>query len=355
MKCVFKAGLPVSREFYSAVRRLSCTLIPLVACSAALLPGQCRPDLTGEWEITTSQPNYSGTLHLTVAGTLLTGYLHTPMGSAAITSGRCSDVSVTFRYGSNWYTASPIGADRNAIKEGLFGSTTGGANGSWKAKRRNGPPEIGAITNSASGGQGQVAPGQLISIYTTGATTNPIGPESGVGLRLENGRVSNTIGGVTVEFLPIGVLAPLTYVSNRQVNAIVPFEVAGLSQVQVRVNFNGRSSEPFPVSVAQTAPGIFTMNGSGTGPGAILNHDGSVNSVARPERRGGVIVLYLTGAGQTAPPGISGRVPADSEPYTTRPLAPATVHINGQPARILFYGEAAGLVSGAVQMNVEVP
>ena len=166
-----------------------------------------------------------------------------------------------------------------------------------------------------------MAPGQLISIYSNPAL-NMIGPKEGAGIQVDGGIVSNRIGGVTVEFLPIGVLAPLTYVSAGQINAIVPYEVTGLSQAQIRVNFNERSSEPFPVSVTQTAPGIFTANGSGTSLGAILNHDGSVNSAAQPARRGGVIVLYMTGAGQTTPPGVSGRVtvPAASEPYTPRPL-----------------------------------
>ena len=109
--------------------------------------------------------------------------------------------------------------------------------------------------------------------------------------------------------------------------------------------------------VAGTAPGIFTANGSGTGPGAILNSDGTPNGPANSAPRGGYVVLYTTGAGQTNPPGVSGKVTtvAAGLPITPVPIAPIEVRINGQTAPVVFAGEAPGLVSGIVQLNVQIP
>ena len=55
------------------------------------------------------------------------------------------------------------------------------------------------------------------------------------------------------------------------------------------------TTETFPV--AASAPGIFTMNSSGSGQGAILNQDYSVNSPTQPAAPGSIIMLYATGGG----------------------------------------------------------
>jgi uncharacterized protein (TIGR03437 family) len=68
------------------------------------------------------------------------------------------------------------------------------------------------------------------------------------------------------------------------------------------------------------------------------------------------VVLYLTGEGQTAPAGVTGEVTTVSAtiPLTPQPILPVTVLINGQPANVAFYGEAPGLVSGVLQLNVQI-
>ena len=94
------------------------------------------------------------------------------------------------------------------------------------------------------------------------------------------------------------------------------------------------------------------------GQGAILNQNTSVNSAANPANKGDVIVLYVTGEGQTNPAGVTGKITTASPtpPLTPQPVSGAvTVTINGIPATVQFYGEAPGLISGAMQINVVVP
>jgi uncharacterized protein (TIGR03437 family) len=215
-------------------------------------------------------------------------------------------------------------------------------------------PTITNVLNGASFVNGAISPGEIISIFGTN-----IGPATPASLTLDStGKfVTTTLGGVQVQIN--GNSAPLTYVSATQINAVVPYEVAGIQTptVLVKTNVNattgGQTSNGFPLTAAATAAGIFTQNGQGTGPGAILNSDGvTTNSAAHPATRGTPIVIYMTGEGQTSPQGIDGKV--TTAPYPA-PLLPVAVTIGGQPATVQFMGEAPGLISGVLQLNVLVP
>src|SRR5205085_7156433 len=70
----------------------------------------------------------------------------------------------------------------------------------------------------------------------------------------------------------------------------------------------------------------------------------------------GYVVLYVTGEGRTSSCVTGGITTVSSvAPLTPQPLLPVTVLIGGQPASVMFYGEAPGIVSGVLQVNVQVP
>jgi uncharacterized protein (TIGR03437 family) len=207
-------------------------------------------------------------------------------------------------------------------------------------------PTITAVVNAASFVNGPISPGEIITI---GGTS--IGPATPVSLALDStGKfVTTTLGGVQV--LVNGFAAPLAYVSATQINAVVPYEIAGILNPTVLVRFLGQSSNGFTVNAAATAPGIFSANASGTGPAAILNADNSSN-VTVPAARGSVVQVFLTGEGQTSPVGVDGKV--TTAPYPV-PLLPIAITVGGQPATYQFAGEAPQLVSGVMQLNVLIP
>jgi uncharacterized protein (TIGR03437 family) len=117
------------------------------------------------------------------------------------------------------------------------------------------------------------------------------------------------------------------------------------------VEYLGALSPPVSLPVAATAPGIFTQDVSGTGPGAILNTaDESVNSASNPAAPGDWVSIFATGA--TTPAGVDGLLaPGPSNP----PNAKVAVTIGGLPCQIEYAGGAPGLVSGVVQINAQVP
>jgi uncharacterized protein (TIGR03437 family) len=214
-------------------------------------------------------------------------------------------------------------------------------------------PTISTLVNAASLSNAPVvSPGEIVSIGGTA-----LGPANSATLTLDStGQVSTSIGGVTVTFS--GYLAPLIYVSATQINAVVPYEVAGIISPFVEAKYLGQSSNAYPLQAAVSTPAIFTANSSGTGPGAILNQDGSYNS-QKAAPRGSTIAVYMTGEGQITPSGVTGKVTtvntSGDGPLTPAPLLPVSALIGGVPALSQFAGEAPGLVSGVLQVNIQVP
>lgn len=100
-----------------------------------------------------------------------------------------------------------------------------------------------------------------------------------------------------------------------------------------------------------SAPGIFTIDPTGTGQGAVVNQDGSVNSAANPADRESVISIYATGEGQTSPAGVTGSVTQSNK----IPLLPVTVTIGGTAAAVQYAASAPGEVAGVLQVNAAVP
>lgn len=209
------------------------------------------------------------------------------------------------------------------------------------------------ITHAATGIAGPVSPGLLVTIKGRN-----MAPSQGLTARIANNFVQTTLGEVRVTF--DGVEAPLLYVGpsgdgvGDQINAIVPYGVGNRLSTRMVVEYRNQRSEPIDVVVAQTAPGIFTQNQSGSGPGAILNQDNSLNSLSNPAGPGTVIQVYATGEGAVAPAGRDGQV-IQSLGDLRQPLAPVTVRINNVPAEVLYAGSAPTLVSGVFQVNVRIP
>ena len=207
---------------------------------------------------------------------------------------------------------------------------------------------IAAVVNAASYAAGSVSPGEIVTIVGIG-----IGPDTLTGYSIQNGQFGTTVAGTRIFF--DGVPAPIIYVSGKQDAVVVPYSVAGKAQTLVTAMYNGVTSPAFPIPVTGAVPGLFSADSSGTGQGAILNQDTSYNSAQIPAARGSIVVLYGTGEGQTAPPGLDGLIASSVFP---KPVLPVSVTIGGQAvdgASILYSGAAPGSLAGLFQINVKVP
>jgi trimeric autotransporter adhesin len=170
-----------------------------------------------------------------------------------------------------------------------------------------------------------------------------------------NGAFATTVAGTQVTF--DGIPAPLIYTKSTQVSVMVPYELAGRVSTAMVVSYNGVPSTPLQLRVVDSAPGIYTINQTGTGQGAILNQNGTVNGTNSPEVSGDVIQIYATGEGQTSPAGVDGGITPGRLPVPA-PILPVTVQIGGievPSTDITYAGEAPGLISGVLQVNARIP
>jgi uncharacterized protein (TIGR03437 family) len=207
-------------------------------------------------------------------------------------------------------------------------------------------PAANGVGGAADYLYGAVAPGQAIVAYGS-----DLGPAELAGLQLdETGRVATTLAGVRVLF--DGLPAPMIYARNDVVSAFVPFATASRAVTGMRVEYRGVPSPPVFLRVLPAIPSIFTLDQTGSGQGAILNQDFSVNGESNPAAPGDIVLLYGTGAGQTDPPGMDGRVAAAPLPVLTQPVR---VLIDGLESQVVYAGPAPELAEGVLQVNARLP
>jgi uncharacterized protein (TIGR03437 family) len=211
-------------------------------------------------------------------------------------------------------------------------------------------PSGNAVTpvNAASYSGGAIAPGELVTLFSTG-----MGPAQLAGGSPAGSLWPTEAGNTQVLFN--GALAPVLYSSNDQVAVAVPYQLAGETKATVQVLYNNQSISVFNTPVTTTAPGVFTRDQSGHGQAAALNQDTSLNSTLNPAHRGTVIVLYLTGEGQTMPFGVNGKIAPINGGKLPQPMQPVSVTIGGVTAVVQYAGAAPGSLAGLMQVNALIP
>jgi uncharacterized protein (TIGR03437 family) len=205
-----------------------------------------------------------------------------------------------------------------------------------------------AVTNAASYAAGAVSPGEEVAVFGSA-----FGPSSPVSATLANNSFPTTLSNTQVLF--DGVPAPVIAVTNGQVNVMVPYGIAGRAVTNVQVSYFGVTSAPIAYTVAGAVPGIYTVNQSGTGQGAVLDQNYAGNGASAPAAKGSVIAIYLTGEGVTSPPSATGEVAPLDGTGLNHPNQTVTVTIGGVNAPVQYAGSAPGLVYGVMQVNALVP
>ncbi len=203
-----------------------------------------------------------------------------------------------------------------------------------------------SVANSASGASGAIAPGEIVTIKGNG-----LGPANGVSFSVDpsTGMVDTTLAGTSVLFGSFA--APITYTSAGQINAIVPYEVSGQSQVTMQVQYQGATSAGTTLQVASAAPGAFAFSGTGSGQAVAANQDGSFNGASNPAATGSYVTIYFTGGGETNPPGVTGSVTGAVLKWLMQAVS---VTVGNVPATVAFDGAAPTFVDGVGQLNIQL-
>ena len=176
-------------------------------------------------------------------------------------------------------------------------------------------PVISVIANAASDSvaTGNVARGELLSIYGTslatslGANFTPTSPV------LSLGGASVTIGGLA---------APITYASPTQLDVQVPFEIAaGVPSVNVVVTVGGASSAPYMLNVVAADLGMAYVQ-----VGTQIFNVSQANTAIVTASSGSQVAIVAFGLGSVTPAVSSGIITPSG---TFIALATPSVTMNG--------------------------
>ena len=204
------------------------------------------------------------------------------------------------------------------------------------------PPSISNIANAADGSRA-VAPGGLVSIYGANMSASNVAT-SQMPLPTALGQsclVAN------------GILVPLLFVSNSQVNAQLPSRLNG--NVTMALHTPGGISDNYNFSVSNNAPSVFTSGSAGaqTGLATIVRADNNqLVTPTNPLHMNDTVVIYLTGLGATAP-AVDDGMPAPSSPLAAAMLTP-DVTLGGMSLGVQYAGLVPGYV-GVYQINATIP
>ena len=203
--------------------------------------------------------------------------------------------------------------------------------------------------NAASFLAQPVAPGALVTLYGNG-----LGPQTGVQTQASlQTPFPKQAGNVRVTF--DGTAVPILYAQDAQINVAAPWSLTPGTSTRICVFFNEAPTNCLTWPVAQTAPGVFTVDGIHA---AALNQDGSINTASNPAAVGSIVSIYLTGMGPIEPAQADGTLvgtPLPANVYGSEvdmPLdGPPTTGVTVVSLQQMYSGPAPGLIAGATQIN----
>ncbi len=164
-------------------------------------------------------------------------------------------------------------------------------------------PKVDSVSHSATYAAGPVAPGSIAMVK------------------------GSNLAGTSVTATFDGLASTLFYVSDTQINLLVPAELGAQASARLAITVDGAASAPVTVALAGVSPGIF--------PHGILNQDYSVNSATNPAEVGSVVVIFATGL----------------------PVTPGTITAKLHDREIAMpdYAGPAPTLTGMEQVNIRVP
>ena len=229
-----------------------------------------------------------------------------------------------------------------------FSATAGNLSTTFTGTARN-IPQISplGVVNAASFQMGPgIVPGSYVSLFGT-SLSDIVGSLFGVNLPLA---LSETSVAFEVPSAGLSLPGSMLYADPSQVNVQVPWELAGQSSVQMRVDVGESTGQIYTAPIAQYAPAIYVIGDTA----AALDSDANENLITttNPVPRGHHVELFVNGLGAVDHPPRTGE-PAPLQPLANV-LAPVSLKVGGQTVTPTFAGLAPGF-AGLYQVNFLVP
>ena len=202
------------------------------------------------------------------------------------------------------------------------------------------------MVNGPNYAPGPFAPNSIVSIFGSGLARSSQGVTAA-------DIVNNTLP-VELNSTRVYVMnspAPLLYVSDGQVNFLIPGNQLD-GDVQIRVVREGLTGPEVTVTLVDAAPALFQ---TAAGYAIAAHLDNSLIAPGSPAQAGEIIVVYACGLGRTLPNPASGAIPQSAA--VIQRLSDLKVFLGGaaiNPASILYAGLTPGS-AGLYQINLVLP
>jgi len=338
--------LPPTDAFIAKINPTGTALVwaSFLGGKAADVPKSVALDSSGNLWLTgvTASPDFPNAQGWSNGGDFVTAL--NPSGSALAYSARYPDDAV-----SKSVAIDPSGLLHLAGPTGIVSTVS---------PNRAPLPRVFGIANAAHGPvSGRVVFGEVVSIYGP-----HIGPSTPATFTADpQGSVPTSLAGVQVSIN--GMVASLLYVSDSQINAVVPSGAYPDSKY-IQIAFNGVAGPSFPVAVISAQPEIFQHPDASA---ATVNQDNSINSASNPAKAGSIVSIWATGvplpylyqASELAAAALNFNCCQIGVGFNSNNFADGPPEFRvvgwGTPAPVTYAGASPGIVGGVVQINFQVP
>ena len=204
----------------------------------------------------------------------------------------------------------------------------------------------GTVVNAPNYAPGPFAPNSILSIFGSALARSSQG--------VTVGDISNNTLPLELNNTRVYVMdspAPLLYVSDSQVNFLVPGNQLD-GDVKIRVVREGLTGPEVAVTLVDAAPALFQ---TAAGYAIAAHADSSAVAPGSPAHAGETIVVYACGLGMTQPNPAPGAIPQSAA--AIQKLSDLKVYLGGtaiDPAGILYAGVTPGS-PGLYQINLVLP
>ncbi len=200
------------------------------------------------------------------------------------------------------------------------------------------------IVNASDFSAGPFAPNSVLSLFGSNLSNTPAAVSAS---ETAGGALTNQLGNVSV--LVANMPAPLLYVSNSQINFLIPTELIP-GAVTVCVVRQGVSGPIVTIALVNGAPALFPST-DGYALAVDWNNGNALASAQASAQAGDTVIVYLTGlgaAGNTP----TGQVPGNA--FQINNLSSLKVYLNGvavDPLYVKYAGVTPGW-AGLYQINL---
>ena len=202
------------------------------------------------------------------------------------------------------------------------------------------------MVNAPNYAPGPFAPNSIVTIFGSGLSRSSQGLTAG---DIVNNTLPTELNGTHVYV--DGPPAPLLYVSDSQVNFLVPGNQLD-GDVKIRVVREGLTGPEVTVTLVDAAPALFQ---TAAGYAVAAHVDNSLIAPGSPAQAGEIIVVYACGLGRTQPNPVPGVIPQNAA--VIQRLSDLQVYLGGtaiDPASIQYAGLTPGS-AGLYQINLVLP